>query len=58
MIWLGVFYLVNNYLNFLNKKVFIQGQKQLNIVKANDYVQKQLLSIFEVLEEGIVTTET
>ena len=58
MILIGIssFQVLNNHLVLINKKLILCGNSTLTELKARDYVQKELLNIFEHIEEAIVTT--
>lgn len=49
------FQVLNNHLVVINKKLILCGNSTLTELKASDYVQKELLNIFENIEEAIVT---
>ena len=52
---LGLFSILNNHLSVINKKLILTGQQTMSSLKARNYVQQELLSIFEKLEEAIIT---
>lgn len=52
------FFIIHSHLTVMDKKLIVHASKSLIKAKAQSFLQKQLLKIFEALEEAIITTTT
>lgn len=55
---LVIFILITNHLAMIDKRIILNANKSISNINAQGMLEKQMLKIFEALEEAIITTKT
>lgn len=53
-----LFVILNNHLLMIDKKIIFKGNSTMTEEKARDRYQRELINIFENIEEAIITTKS